>query len=581
MKLKFITLKRIILFVFTGLFVLALFPRCAKVVAPSGGPKDTIAPFLVNSVPRINATNFNGNEIIFEFNEYVQLKDLQQKLLVSPPLKYRPQVKPKGKKVEIELTDTLKPNTTYTVYLGDAISDNNEGNPIKSFEFAFSTGSAIDTLSLQGTVVNSFTKKPVDGALIMLYSSFVDSLPYTHDPTHIAKTNKQGEFRVNNLKFLDYKLLAITDLNSNYKYNQGVEEIAFYDQDVKKDQLIDTAKSKIELRLFTEILPQQIITSYNRPQRRALDLNFSRKPVGEITLSLIDEPLEHSWYVTERHNQGDTVKIWITSDRIAQKDTLKILALYQKTDSLNILHPQQDTLKLVFLDKEKSVKPASKEKDVDSKAKVEHLNISLSIKNGGVAKPDVPVELTLPMPAKNIDPSKIKIFNETDSIMESSVTLVKDSLNPRVYRFNKEWKSAKAYKMLILDGTFESLETIKNDTIKLAFTGADPEKFGTLIIKPENVTYGIIVELLADKENVVATKASVGNKPISFTFIEPGKYRLRFTEDINLNGIWDTGNYLKKVQPERVFEFTEGKSKGEINIRANWENEIKFSIPKP
>jgi hypothetical protein len=180
-------LRRVLYIVLTGLFIVTLFPRCAKVVSPTGGPKDTIAPIMVNSQPKLNATNFKGNEIFFEFNEYIQLKDFQQKLIVSPPLNQSPFVKTKGKKIILETTDTLKENTTYTVYLGDAISDINEGNPINSFEFAFSTGDMIDTLTLKGSVVNSFTQKPVEGALLMLYDSFSDSLPYKELPKHIAK----------------------------------------------------------------------------------------------------------------------------------------------------------------------------------------------------------------------------------------------------------------------------------------------------------------------------------------------------------------------------------------------------------
>jgi hypothetical protein len=196
----------------------------------------------------------------------------------------------------LEIADTLKENTTYTVYLGDAISDNNEGNPINSFEFAFSTGSTIDTLTLKVSVVNSFTQKPVEGALIMLYSSLTDSLPYNSLPVHIAKTNKKGEFKVNNLKYNDYKLVAITDANSNYKYNQGAEEIAFLDKPLKKE---DLANSKIALRTFTEELPHQIITGYDRPDRRLLQLNFSRKPLGGFKLKSIDEPTAKDWFILE------------------------------------------------------------------------------------------------------------------------------------------------------------------------------------------------------------------------------------------------------------------------------------------
>lgn len=576
-------MKRALILLSVGIFILAIFPRCAKVVAPTGGPKDTLPPVMTGSIPQMNATNFKGKKIVFEFNEYIQLKDVQQKLLVSPPLKNKPQINPKGKRFEVEFTDTLKENTTYTIYLGDAVADNNEGNPIKSFEFAFSTGSEVDTLMLSGSVENSFTGKSVEGALVMLYNTFVDSLPYLELPVHIAKTNKEGKFTVNNLKFLDYKIVTITDANSNYKYNQGIEEIAFLEEPIEKQQLIDSAsKQKIVLRSFIEVLPQQVITSTGRPDRKQLELGFSRKPLGGFKLLSVDYPNETNWYLTEPDLQGDTVKIWLTSDMLASIDTLKLIAQYQKTDSLNILFPQADTLKFVYVDIAKNEKETKPKKDKrDDEKERSGFKLETSVTNGKVAKADEPFEIILPTPAIKVDASKILIFNEKDSVMESTVELKLDSINPRIYKFYKDWKPAVKYKALILPGAFENINSVLNDSVKLAFLGADPENFGSLIIKTDSIATGIVAELLSDKGVFVARKSATGSNPIVFTYIEAGKYKLRFIEDLNRNGVWDTGNYLKKIQPERVFEFTEGKNKGEINIRTNWESEIQFSIPKP
>jgi len=575
-------LKRVSIILIVGLFILALFPRCAKVVTPTGGPKDTLPPTLIRSNPSANAINFSGQKIVFEFDEYIQLKDVQQKMLVSPPLKNRPQINPKGKRFEIEFIDTLKSNTTYTVYLGDAVEDNNERNPIKSFEFAFSTGSVIDTLKFSGKVEDSFSREPVEGALVMLYDTFIDSLPYNQLPVHIAKTNKEGKFTVNNLKYLDYKLVIITDANSDYKYNQGVEDIAFFSEPIKKQQVLEPSSDlKLTLRTFREDLPYQIITGYNRPERGLLELNFSRKPLGGFNLSCLNKPKENQWYLTEPDAQGDTVKVWLTSDIIIAIDTLKVLVTYQKTDSLNKLHPQKDTLKFIFTDKivdEKSTRQRKKEKEETIE---QGFSFVTSVQNGKFAIPDQPFDFTLPKPAKKVDVSKIMILNETDSILESQVELKVDSLNPRIYKFMKAWKPNSTYRMLVLPGCFEGIDKTTNDSLKLSFIGADPENFGILIAKTDSLSAGIIVDLLTDKGKLVSRKSSSDKKPITFSFIEPGKYKLRFIEDLNKNGEWDSGNYLKKIQPERVFEFTDGKNKGEINIRANWENEIVLSIPKP
>ena len=289
------------------------------------------------------------------------------------------------------------------------------------------------------------------------------------------------------------------------------------------------------------------------------------------------------WYITEPDLQGDTVKVWIVQDTLAALDTLKVLARYQKTDSLNILNPQTDTLKVLYFEKNPEPKHSkSKKGEAEEKGGSERpLGFKVSTTISGTVFPSIPFDFTTPQPIKKIDSSKIKILNETDSIIEPQVNIYRDSINPRIFYFNKDWRPLVSYKMLVLPGTFEDYSAHQNDTLRFQFKAADPEDFGTLIIKPNGVNNGIIVEVLNDKGKVVTSKSSIGNKTITFTFVQPGKYRLRFIEDLNQNGVWDSGNYLKRIQPERVFEFTEGKYKGEINIRANWENEISYTIPKP
>lgn len=562
-----------------------LFPRCAKVVAPTGGPKDTLPPVLIRSTPPINATNFTDNELVFEFDEYFKLNNIRKKMLVSPPLNYRPDIKQKGKKLIVTLSDTLKPNTTYTLYLSDAIADNNEGNPIENFEFAFSTGPSIDTLSLQGKVVDAFTGKPVESALIMLYADNIDSLPYTTRPMHVAKTNKKGTFRINNLKPLTYKLVAITDGNSNYLYSQGREQIAFSDTLISSRFItrFSGKKTKLKLRMFREPLPFQLLLGYSRPERHHIELDFSRKPSEGFSMSPISEPDRTNWYVTEPDPEGDTLHLWITDREIALRDTLKILLSYYKTDSLNVLHPQKDTLKLLYLEtnlKFTSRKKKKHEKADTLSAKHKGFALKLSLNDKGIAVPDNPVSLTLPAPAARVDSSMILILNATDSLLEKPITLFRDSINPRIYRFTKAWKPNTTYKMLILPNAFEDITGKTNDTLRLTVTGADPEQYGTLTVKLSGVKNGAVVELIKNKKTVVDSKSIIGNGSVTFTFIKPDDYSLRVIDDTNRNGIWDSGNYLNKRQPERVVKFKGGKKKGIIKIRANWDNEISINLSK-
>ncbi|MEJ5315591.1 MAG: Ig-like domain-containing protein [Tenuifilum sp.] len=567
-------MKRILITVGASVLVLLMFPRCAKVVSPTGGPKDTIPPVLVNSNPKLNATGFSGQKIVLEFDEFIQLKELQQKLLVSPPLKSKPQPKQKGKKLELELTDTLKPNTTYTFYFSDAVRDNNEGNPIKNFIFSFSTGQTIDTLTLSGRVLNAISNEPVENALVMLYDSFTDTLPYTTLPNHIAKTDKDGKFTLVNLKPIKYKLVVIDDKNGNYLYNQGTESIGFISNEVNPS---DKTPKSFSIRLFREELPNQIVTGYDRPERNILSLGFSRKPVGGFSLKPVDRLKLMNWYIVEPDNNGDTLKLWIVNDEIANRDTLMAILEYQKTDLLYRLKPQTDTLRFLYYKEEVQQSKRKGKKDEAVQVK-KGFTVSTSLPSDRMVIPNVPFELTLPIPIRKADNTKISIFNTTDSIADEQIKLKVDSLNPRIFRFEKDWKPNTSYKLTILPGAFEDYTGQTNDTLMLEMIGADPEKYGTLRINLTGVSKSAVVELLSEKGIPVDTRTIQGNGIVEFSFVKPGKYRLRFIDDSNSNGKWDSGSYMKRIQPERVIYFTDEKTKGVINIRANWDSELQFSL---
>lgn len=567
-------MKRILITVGASVLVLLMFPRCAKVVSPTGGPKDTIPPVLVNSNPKLNATGFSGQKIVLEFDEFIQLKELQQKLLVSPPLKSKPQPKQKGKKLELELTDTLKPNTTYTFYFSDAVRDNNEGNPIKNFIFSFSTGQTIDTLTLSGRVLNAITNEPVENALVMLYDSFTDTLPYTTLPNHIAKTDKDGKYTLVNLKPIKYKLVVVDDKNGNYLYNQGSESIGFISYEVNPS---DKNPKSISIRLFREELPNQIVTGYDRPERNILSLGFSRKPVGGFSLKPVDRLKLKNWYVVEPDNNGDTLKLWIVNDEIANRDTLMAILEYQKTDSLYRLKPQTDTLRFLYYKEEVQQSKRKGKKDETAQVK-KGFTVSTSLPSDRMVIPNVPFEFTLPMPIRKADNTKISIFNTTDSIADEQIKLKVDSLNPRIFRFEKDWKPNTSYKLTILPGAFEDYTGQTNDTLMLEMIGADPEKYGILRINLTGVSKSVVVELLSEKGIPVDARTIQGNGIVEFSFVKPGKYRLRFIDDSNSNGKWDSGCYMKRIQPERVIYFTDEKTKGVINIRANWDSELQFSL---
>lgn len=567
---------------------------------------------MTHSVPAINATNFKGQKFTFTFNEFIQLKDHQKKMLISPPLKYPPIITLKGKKIILEVSDTLLQNTTYTLYMGDAIEDNNERNPIPNFEFAFSTGATIDSLSMVGNVTDAFTNKPIEGALVMLYSIFEDSIPYLSKPMHVAKSRKNGSFRVNNLKSIDYKIVTITDANSDYLYNQGGEQIGFLNSPFSKENLIpasdtNTMKSfNAQIRLFKEELASQIITGSDRSTRNAFQVFFSRVPVGNINIKPLNFSAKEPWFKIEPDNNGDTLKYWITDTSIFAIDTMRLAVSYQKTDSLNQLHPTIDSLTLVYFNTEEDNNKEGKgnknesEKDnnrgkgggnllsnIAGKARknkntetTKAVNpMSFSISNNGEAKSGVPLVFTLPFPAKEVNADGIMIFNATDSIMEPQVKLVADSISPLKYSITRNWEASKTYKMITLPSTFITYDCRPIDTLKVMFKGADPENFGIINLNFSGFSNGIVAELLNEKGVLVDRATTTKNSTITFKFIKPAKYKLRIIDDQNCNGKWDSGNYLKGIQPETVHIYQDSKKREELNIRANWETDLDFKNP--
>lgn len=581
-------LKKLVVIISILLLIISIFSRCAKIVAPTGGPKDTLAPVLVRSNPAMNSLNFKGDKLTLTFDEYIQLKDIQKKIAISPPLTKNPEFVQRGKNLEIRLKEPLKDSTTYTFYFADVIVDNNEGNALKNFVYAFSTGNIIDSLTVSGKIINALTLLPEENAFVMLYDNQNDSVPIKNLPRYLTRSDAQGLFTFKNLQFKDYKVFALMDKNYNYKFDQATEDIAFLDEPIKKEDLkglsqIDTSKlvkKEINLNMFLENSRIQALTGFSRSQRRKIAFQFTKKPEGEFSITPLNFVANGDWYIKETNQSQDSLYCWITDDRISAMDTIKLQISYLKSDSLQRLKPKLDTLKLVFTDSELSRKRKERKKDKEPEKKIS-LTVNTSIKNNQVAKPANPFELRFPMPLKKIDEKLITLINLKDSSKIEDLKFVKDTLSPRLYRYFHPWESEVNYKFLALPGAFTSLDGIQNDSIRVKFKGANPENFGLLNITLLNVKKAAIVELLDEKRTKVLDYrlAKPGEKVI-LDYIDPGKYTLRFIEDSNGNGKWDTGWYLKKLQPEKVFYYEAGKTKGVLNVRENWENEIIFDFAK-
>ncbi|MBQ9470606.1 MAG: Ig-like domain-containing protein [Bacteroidales bacterium] len=575
-----------LLLVAVGLSVLLL-PQCAKVVAPTGGPMDTLAPVMTGSTPLPNATNFKGSKLTFTFNEFIKLDNYQQKLLVSPPLKRPASLVVNGKRVVLSLNDTLLDNTTYTIYLGDAIKDVNEGNPYADFEFAFSTGASIDSLCLHGSVADAFSNAPLAGIMVMLYAQPSDSAPYITRPQHVARTQPDGSFHLSNLKPMDYKIVALADRNADYLYNQGVERIGFINGIDLRGYMhspYDTVVPELPpLRMFAEERAEQRLTNKERPNSHTFSLFFSRRPVGGFSLEPLGfEPAIEPWCVGEPDNNGDTIRYWITDTTLFALDTIGVMLRYKKTDERNLLHPNADTVLLICHEcimSRRQTKRRGKQSEPSDQpsSKPKAGTISTSVPANGVVKPNQPLMLTLPYPAQLAHPDGAVLLLLPDSI-PVPIAIQPDSLSPLKYHIAPEWKPSSAYALTVLPHTFALYNGQPLDTLRLSLKGVNPEQLGEVRLKLSGFDTPVMAELLTEQGKMVERSVAQSNI-VTFKYIQPNKYKIRLIEDANGNQQWDSGRYLQGQQPERTFIY-EAEGSEVINVRANWENELTFNKPQ-
>jgi len=524
---------------FTLFFVVLALTSCAKVGRPSGGDKDTTAPISISAKPDFNSLNFKSKKIKIYFDEYIKFKDLNKQLVISPPLKYTPEITPLGtasKYISIAFKDTLKENTTYSLNFGNAIQDNSEGNLLKQFKYIFSTGNYIDSLSVSGRVKNAFNSDEVKNISILLYaldSLSSDSIIYKQKPNYIANTLDSIHFSVTNIKKGSYLLIALNDVSGDMLFTPKEDMIGFLNKPIK----IPT-DSIFELRIAKEEVP------------------FSVKKVSEISENHILIPYEGEL--------APTIK------KLYDKNNVAIAYHYYKdmaTDSLHLWHQksQTDTLYIAVTHKDSTnihpIRLRSKEKDSLQVSKnisqLLHLRDSLYI--------------TTNIPLSKIDAKYINLFDK-DSVSTPFTIKMAASKMKFLIDFNR--KEKEKYTLDILPTAITDFYGQQNDSIQYSFSTKSPEDYGEIILDIEaKVDAPIIVELLNPAEKVVAKEYCKSSKTIRFSALLPKEYKLRFTIDKNHDKKWTTGSFLKRIQPEKVIYFDK-----KIELRANWSISEKITI---
>lgn len=589
---KPIHLKKLAFKILLGFAISTLLYACARRGIPTGGPLDYTAPKVTLTNPLNFSTNFKGGKVEIFFDEFVQFKDISENFTISPPLKKKPLVKLKGRSIYVKLEEKLRENTTYTLDFGKGIADNNEGNPLGEYQFVFSTGDHLDSLSIKGKLDNSFNQLPVEKAMVMAYLNTNDSVPYSVIPSYVAKTDSAGYFQLNNLSPGDYKLFSIVDGNRDFFYNGPGEMIGFTDDlitpsihtfeqldsitadSVVVQQVMTTEPTNIYIRMFDEENPLQYLTTYKRDRREQLYFEFNSKRTDSLTIDFIDVDENPDWFLLEKNRTNDTLSYWITDSTIYMRDTLLAKLEYLKTDSLGQLTNFIDTLKLNYKDPKKA--KVSKHKKNQVQIKIPMYGFTLKTSSSQDLNKDVLLDFNEPLAKMNTD--SIHFYQLQDTIqIPIEYTMEQDSANLLRYHVKIDWKSDTQYKVEFDSTAFLNIYGLYSDKYTGKIKTREQEYYGRILLNVSNVKKPTLVRLLkfSKSETVVQTKKIYSDQTVIFDYLAPETYMIKLVVDENDNGKWDTGNYKEGLQPEMVHYFRK-----EIKVRSYWDVEDRIFIPE-
>lgn len=539
---------------------------CAKMGAPTGGPKDTTPPEVVEMAPANGSVYFTGTSFELEFDEYIKLKEIGKRLIVSPPFEEAPEVQLRGKKVVVQLPDSLKPNTTYSFNFDKAIADNNEGNELPSFVYAFSTGEMIDSMPISGRLTDARTLEPVSNAMIALYINKTDSMFRRHVPDYITRSRDDGSFRFKYLADTTYAIYALMDANNNLYFDQPNESIAFSDSMVAtrviRDSLNDSVMQlrylpdNIELFMFEEEHGAQFVSSSKRLKPYYVEILFE-KANEELSWNFTESQEKNNYY-SEINPNKDSLKIWFLKEPHYTADSLSLMMNYHsQTDSLGMI---RDTLVLTWLEAQDTTALM-----IESNMK----NHSLDLFKDLILTAGTPLSLLA-------DTADICLKKRiTDSTMKK-IPVMPDDIKQKSRRqivLDVAWQEGAEYILHVDSAAFKDVYGRVNDSVKIAFVRRKEAEYTKLAINVSTLPQGIF-ELLLNDETISAKRPEQGS--VVFDYLEAGTYRLRMFEDTDKDGEWDTGALDIKKQAEKVRYYP-----SEIKLRTNWHKEIEWKLQKP
>ena len=598
------------------LFTLALVAACARMGNPDGGWYDETPPRVVGASPTEKATGVKTRKLHIRFNEFIKIENATENVVVSPPQLESPDIKAGGKSIDIELKDSLKANTTYTVDFSDAITDNNEGNPLGNYTYSFSTGEHIDTMEVSGWVLAAENLEPVKGILVGLYANLADSAFRTQPMLRVAKTDGRGHFVIRGIAPGKYRVYALQDVDGDYHLTQKGEQMAFNREiivpsskpDVRQDTLwrdslrIDSISrvsythflpDNIMLRAFTHVQTDRFFTKAERTLPECFSLVFTAGSNELPQLRGLNFNNAERAFIVMPTAKKDTITYWIKDSALINQDTLRMQMQYWSTDTTGQLRMKQDTIEVLaktpyakrLKEKQKKAEEWKKAQDkaqkkgepFETEMRPEALKVEVKVNNS--IAPDENVRIELPTPLQSLDSTKVHLYSKRDTLWYEARYRLRvregaDSLAPvgtnllhkRWLELQAEWKPGVEYSFELDSLALTDIYGTTSGKIKQGFKVREDKEFATLAVSLTALTdSNVVVQLLNGQDAVVKqTRALAGTA--NFYYLQPATYYLRLFVDRNGNGRWDTGDFYRGEEPEAVYYFPE-----EIECKANWD----------
>ena len=600
----------LVLLFFAGAFL----SRCASIGTPTGGPKDTLPPVVVAVVPEDGATNFKSKSIYIEFDEYVQLKDQQKEIYVSPAMGKKPVFTMRGRGIYIQIKDdSLLPETTYAIEFGSLVADNNESNALHGLRYVFSTGSAIDSLICSGYTEDSYTADSLGKSFIWFYEADSVETPDTYDstifkykPSKIARSQNNGIFIAQNLKPVPYRVYAIFDANDNQTYEPSIDKVGFVDGVYNPAEMPDfsiwydsvrrypSADPQLYFRLFTDVsFRRQSLQEATRPEQHKVVLSFGASNPDIRSLRLDSVPQDK--IIVEPLSKGrDTLALWLNVPSESLPDTLRGEIVFMAHDTLNVLRETKEELKLSWRRIESRDQERERERNERARAKAEAAGeewkepptpstfAMIDFAKSAEVNPeqDLPLEFATPLTRFDSTAVELLSFGEGGDTLRERAIFIPDTANVRRWRLRSRWLPERQYRLRIPPDALADITGEGNDSITASLTVSKVEDYATLRLKvtPRHEGDLYILQLVDANGTLLREERGVGAGEHTMLYVPAGDMRLRIIEDVNGNGEWDGGNLVERRQSERAEFYKNDEQEELFTTKTGWEFDLTLDM---